>query len=111
VFDPKDPVWALRTARREARDRDTPPVWSDADWMDELNITAFGDPLLPTYDPFLAAISFVLDPAGLNSRRLGDVAETFIDQQKLVDHLKELSQRHRALYGAVIGPTFAAWGP
>jgi hypothetical protein len=111
LIDPSDLVWALRTVRREARDRGAPPVWSDADWTDALNETAFGDPLHPFYDPYLAAISFLLDPSGLNSRRLIDVTETFIDQQKLADHLKDLSQRHRALFGGAIGPVFSAWGP
>lgn len=110
-LDPKDFDWALRTVRREARDRDTPPIWTDDDWTDALTETAFGDPKKPFYDPYLAAIGFLLDPSGLNSRKLGDVTEVFIDQQKIVDHLKELSQRHRALYGSVIGPVFTAWGP
>ena len=110
-IDPTDLAWALRTVRREGRDRDTPPIWSDLDWTDALTETAFGDPLRPFYDPYLAAVSFLLDPSGLNSRKLGDVAETFIDQQKLVDHLKELSQRHRVLFVGPIGPVFIAWGP
>ena len=110
-IDPTDLDWALRTVRREARDPAAAPIWTDDDWTDALTETAFGDPKKPFYDPYFAAISFLLDPSGLNSRKLSDVTEVFIDQQKLVDHLTLLSQRHRARYGGGIVPVFTAWGP
>lgn len=111
LIDPTDIEWALRTVRREARDQGTVPVWSDADWTDVLNESAFGDPLKPLYDPYFAAIGFLLDPANLASRKLGDVTEVFVDPAALSGRLMALSERHRAQYGPVTGPIFTLWGP
>lgn len=106
-----DPAWALRTARREARDRDAPQLWTDADWMDELNATSFGDPYQPYYDPYLAAVGFITDQNSLATRVVGGVTERFVDTQKMVNHLHDMSQRHRALNGGSPGIILTSWGP
>lgn len=111
LLKPTDLDWALRVARREAQDNQLPYVWSDDDWQDALNATSFGDPLRPSYDPFYAAISFLLSPDTLNARRLGDVQETFQGTEAIVTHLKDLSQRLRVRFGASVLPVFSLWGP
>lgn len=106
-----DPAWALRTARREARDQNVPQFWTDADWMDELNATSFGYPDHPYYDPYLAAVGFITDPKGLDTRVVGSITEKFSDIQKLINHLHDMSQRHRALNGGSPGIILTSWGP
>lgn len=52
------------------------------------------------YDPYAAALSYVLSPDYVTSRTEGSVSETYIDPELVVNYLRAQSEKLRLSWGS-----------